>query len=170
MSEFGGLRKHENTQHAPRGCNCVVSVWVNACDPCECAWCASSQRFEPWWPWESRLLKFFISKFFISYISPLLFFCLVLLLFLSYPFLLLAHSPDFFFPKPPFSKSPEVTLCGWGYEPSINKQTNNPFSERLALLCGSWFCFVFSGLGYEYFSWRYVQHMLPYGTSLYACI
>ena len=43
-------------------CNCVdvtVSVWVNACDPCECACCASSRRFEPRWPWESRLLKFF---------------------------------------------------------------------------------------------------------------
>ena len=39
-------------------------------------------------------------------ISPLLFFCLVLSLFLSYPFLLffLAHSPDLFFPKPPFSE------------------------------------------------------------------
>ena len=37
-------------------------------------------------------------------ISPLLLFCLVLLLFLSYPFLLLAYSPDFFFPKPPFSE------------------------------------------------------------------
>ena len=30
------------------GCNCVnVSVWVNACDPCECVCCASSRRFEP---------------------------------------------------------------------------------------------------------------------------
>ena len=38
-------------------------------------------------------------------IFPLLFFCLiVLLLLLSYPFLLLAHSPDFFFPKVPFSE------------------------------------------------------------------
>ena len=36
-------------------------------------------------------------------ISSLLFF-LVLLLFLSYPFLLWTHSPDFFFPKPPFSE------------------------------------------------------------------
>ena len=36
--------------------------------------------------------------------SPLLFFCLILLLFLPYPCLLLAHSPDFFFPKPPFSE------------------------------------------------------------------
>ena len=37
-------------------------------------------------------------------ISPL-FFCLVLSLFLSlYPFLLLAYSPDLFFPKPPFSE------------------------------------------------------------------
>ena len=34
----------------------------------------------------------------------LLFFCLVPLLFLSCPFLLLAYSTDFFFPKPPFSK------------------------------------------------------------------
>ena len=29
-------------------------------DPRECACCASSRRFEPWWPWELRLLKFFI--------------------------------------------------------------------------------------------------------------
>ena len=42
--------------------------------------------------------------FHFSIISPLLFFCLVLLLFLSYPFLLLAHSPDIFSPKPPFSR------------------------------------------------------------------
>ena len=48
-------------------------------------------------------------------IYPPLFFCLVLSLFLSYPFMLLAHSPDLFFLKLPFSK-------------------------RLALLCGS--CFV----------------------------
>ena len=33
-------------------------MWVNACDPCEC--CTSSRRFEPWWPWELCLLKFFI--------------------------------------------------------------------------------------------------------------
>ena len=32
------------------------------------------------------------------------FFCLVLSLFLSYPFQLLAHSPDLFFPKPLFSE------------------------------------------------------------------
>ena len=37
-------------------------------------------------------------------ISPLFFFCLVLSLFLSYPILLLAHSPDLFFPKPLFSE------------------------------------------------------------------
>ena len=53
----------------------------------------------------------------------LLSFCLVLLLCLSYPFLLLAHSPDFFIPNP-------------------------------------------KRLGDEYFSWWYVQHMLPYGTGL----
>ena len=35
-------------------------------------------------------------------ISPILFFCLVLSLFLSYPFMLLAHSPDLLFP--PFSE------------------------------------------------------------------
>ena len=40
------------------------------------------------------------SHFSIYYL--LLFFCLVLLLFLSYPFPLLAHSPDFVLPKPPF--------------------------------------------------------------------
>ena len=34
-------------------------------------------------------------------ISPLLFFFLVLSFFLCYPFLVLAHSPDLFFPKPP---------------------------------------------------------------------
>ena len=37
------------------------------------------------------------------YISSLVF-CIFLLLFLSYLFLLLAHSPDLFFPKPPFSE------------------------------------------------------------------
>ena len=37
-------------------------------------------------------------------ISSFVLFCLVLLLFQSYFFLLLVHSPDFFFPKPPFSK------------------------------------------------------------------
>ena len=35
-------------------------VWVNVCDPRECACCVSSRCFEPWWPWELRLLKFFI--------------------------------------------------------------------------------------------------------------
>ena len=45
-------------------------------------------------------------------ISPLLFFCLVLLLFLSYPFLLLAHSPDLFFLKLLFSKR-YALLCGF---------------------------------------------------------
>ena len=37
-------------------------------------------------------------------ISPILFFCIVLLLFLSFPFLLLTHFPDFCFPKPSFSE------------------------------------------------------------------
>ena len=32
----------------------------NACGPCECACCASLRRFEPWWPWESHQLQFFI--------------------------------------------------------------------------------------------------------------
>ena len=50
-----------------------------------------------------------------------MFFCLVLSLFLSDPFLILAHSPDRFSPKPPFFR-------------------------RWALLCGS--CFVFL-IGYE---------------------
>ena len=53
-----------------------------------------SDVFPPVWNLRAASLIF--------YISPLLFFCLVLLLFLSDPFLLLALSPDFFFPKPPF--------------------------------------------------------------------
>ena len=63
-----------------------------------------------------------------------------LLLFLSYPVLLSVYFPDYFFPKPPFS----------------------------ALLCGSCLGF-FERLGDEYFSWWYVQSMLPYvtGISLY---
>ena len=85
----------------------------------------------------------FWSHFYLS----LLLFCQVLLLFLSYPFLLLALSPDFFSPKAPFSK-------------------------RYALLCGSCFWWVF--FLDEYLSWWYVQHMLPlYGTgiiNLYAFI
>ena len=36
------------------------------------------------------------------YISSFVFLPIILLLFLSYLFLLLAYSPDFFFPKPPF--------------------------------------------------------------------
>ena len=71
---------------------------------------------------------------------PVFFFCHVLSLFLSYPFLCLAHSPDLFFPK-------------------------SPFSERQAVLCGSCFIF-FERLGDEYFSWWYVQHMLPCGTGI----
>ena len=39
-----------------------------------------------------------------TFMYLLLFFCLVLLLFLSDRFLLLTHSPDFFFRKPPFSE------------------------------------------------------------------
>ena len=86
--------------------------------------------------WNLRALSF-IPLF---YVSPLLFFCLVLSLFLCYPFLLLAHSPDLFFPKSPFSESHSFV---W-------------------LL----FCF-FERLGDKYFSWRYVQYMLPYGIGIY---
>ena len=32
----------------------------DACDPRECACCASARRFEAWWPWELRQLKFSI--------------------------------------------------------------------------------------------------------------
>ena len=33
--------------------NCVhVSVRMNVCDPHECSCCASSWRFQPWWPWK----------------------------------------------------------------------------------------------------------------------
>ena len=46
-----------------------------------------------------------VSLISLFYISPLLFFCLVLLLFVSNPFLLLAHSLDFFFLKSPFSEA-----------------------------------------------------------------
>ena len=45
------------------------------------------------------------SQFDPTFVYLLSFFCLVLLLFLSYPFLLLVHSPDLFFPKPPFTES-----------------------------------------------------------------
>ena len=47
---------------AQRGGNCeyCTIVGVNACDPRECACCATSRRFEPWSSWELRLLKFFI--------------------------------------------------------------------------------------------------------------
>ena len=45
-----------------------------------------------------------LSVWYQVFVSPLLFFCLVLSLFLSYSFLLLAHSPDFFPPKHPFSE------------------------------------------------------------------
>ena len=65
-------------------------------------------------------------------ISPLLFFCLVSFSVLSYPFLLLAHSPDFL--------------------------SEPPFSERLALLCGSTFSGFFYRLQFVYFFLlRYMQ-------------
>ena len=42
--------------------NCVdVRMWANACDPCECACCATLRHLEPLLPWELRLLKFFIN-------------------------------------------------------------------------------------------------------------
>ena len=71
MSEFGGLRKHEKTQHVLKNNSwagashhvvatvLMSSVWVNAYDPCMCACCASSRCFEPW---KLRLLKFFIIR------------------------------------------------------------------------------------------------------------
>ena len=50
------------------GCNCVdVSVWVNSCDPRECACCVSLRHFKSWWPWELHLLKFLIIIFIIVY-------------------------------------------------------------------------------------------------------
>ena len=78
---------------------------------------------------------------------PYLLFCSSsLLVFLSYRFLLLAHSPHFFFTKLHFPKG--------------------------RLLCGSLFKLVWGErLGDEYFfSWWYVQHMLSYvtGISLYT--
>ena len=61
-------------------------------------------------------------------IFPPLFFYRVLSLFLSYPFVLLAHSHDLFFPK-------------------------LPFSERYTLLCGLCLFCLFEQLGDQYFSW-----------------
>ena len=40
---------------------------MNACDPYAC--CASSRCFEPRWPWESRLLKFFIIIIMVHFIN-----------------------------------------------------------------------------------------------------
>ena len=66
---------------------------------------------------------------------------LVLLLFLSCPFLLLVHSPDLFFPKPPSPKS------------------------RLFCVAFVVFLFVWAVRRWVgYFSWWYVQYMLPYAT------
>ena len=100
-----------------------VCEWMRAIHVSVCV-CASSRCFEPWWPWELRPLKFFIiiimirqvprreaggfwclppvcresqgCQFDPTFLYLLLFFCLVLLLFLSEPFMLLAHSPDVF--------------------------------------------------------------------------
>ena len=52
MSEFGGLQKHKQTQHALRN-----NSWAGAS--------YHMRRFEPWWPCELRLLKFFIHAFII---------------------------------------------------------------------------------------------------------
>ena len=70
---------------------------------------------------------------------PLLFFCLALSLFLSYPFLLLAHCPDLFcFPL-------------------------NLFFPKGRLFCVALvFLFLFDRLGDEYFSWLYVHLLLAY--------
>ena len=38
---------------------------MNAWDPCECACCASSWRFEPWWPWELRTAPIIVLHSFI---------------------------------------------------------------------------------------------------------
>ena len=57
---------------------------------------------------------------------------------LSYPFLLLAHSPDLLLPTP-------------------------PLSERYSF---AWLLVFFERLGDEYFSWWYVQPMLLYGTGI----
>ena len=64
------------------------------------------------------------------YLSPLLFFYLVLSLFLSYPFLLLVHSLDFF---------------------PLNLHFPRHFCVALVLF--------FERLGDVYFSWWYVQHI-----------
>ena len=57
----------------------------------------------------------------VLYRSPLLFFCLVLSLFLSYPFLVWAHSSNLFSPKPLFFPKGQlfcvalvVVLSGYG--------------------------------------------------------
>ena len=73
-------------------------------------------------------------------VSPLLFFCIVLLLFLSYPFcfwpiLLTSFSLKLHFPKG-------------------------------SLFCVALVCLFSERLGEEYFSWWYVQQMLHYGTGI----
>ena len=57
-------------------CDDIISAWVNACDPCECACCSSSRRFEPWWPWDLSLLKFFIIIIIINIVKIIIFFIL----------------------------------------------------------------------------------------------
>ena len=72
-------------------------------------------------------------------LSPVLLFYLVLLLFLSDLCLLLAASPDFFFPKTSIFR-----IFMW------------------VLFFGG----ILERLGDEYFSLRYVQHILPHGTGI----
>ena len=78
----------------------------------------------PVWNFRAVIL---IPLFYIS--SLVLLFCLVLSLFLSYPFLLLTHSPDLHFPKGMLFCVALVLFLEW--------------------------------LGDEYFSWGYMQYMLP---------
>ena len=63
-------------------------------------------------------------------------FCLVLLLFLSCPFLLLAHSPDLFFPKHSFSER-QAPLCGSGV--FLSGQEMSTLVGGMCIICWHWY-------------------------------
>ena len=64
-------------------------------------------------------------------ISLLLFFCLVLSFFLSFPFLFLARSRDLFFPKPPFSVRQVELMSQWAQ----NAQDGRNILIRPSTIC-----------------------------------
>ena len=134
MSEFGGLQKHKQTQHALRNnswagasyhMDVTALIWVNVCNPSECAFCSNLRRFEPWWPCELRLLKFFIHSFILKIIIMLRVVHISFLL-LFYFFLYFFYSVDF--PTAQWQRR-KTSVCWW----NVGRRHSN---VQQILICG----------------------------------